>query len=308
MAGLFIAAFVIWTVSVEIQYYTFPGIISALRSIPARRIILAVFLTILDYAIIASVDLLGLRWLGCRPPFSRTAFAAVTANALWCNAGVIAGSSAKFRLYSNMGLTPVQIGSLISFTSVTYFLGLFFLGGILHLVFPLPEMEHLMSLPVHSSSIVSMIFLVLVGVYLGFSLFHKKNIFIADHEISFPDIKTALAQIILASTDWLLAGSILLVLLPPVEGLPPFSILAVYILAQMGVLASQVPGGLGVLEGMLMILLPASLKGDGEIAAILAFRIIFSLIPLLVSSLSFGIYELWNRIRPDLPGKEYNTD
>jgi uncharacterized membrane protein YbhN (UPF0104 family) len=305
---LFLAAFVIWTVGVEIENYTFPGIISALRSIPARRIILAVFLTMLDYAIIASVDLLGLRWLGCRPPFSRAAFAAVTGNALWCNAGVIAGSSAKLRLYSNMGLSPVQIGSLITFTSGTYFLGLFFLGGILHLIFSLPEMEPLMSLPLHSSRIVSMICLVLVGVYLGFSLFHKKNILIANHEISFPEIKTALAQIALASTDWLLAGSILLVLLPPVEGQPPVSILAVYILAQMGVLVSQVPGGLGVLEGMLMILLPVSLKGDGEIAAILAFRIIFSIIPLLVSSLCFGIYEVWHRITPGLTEKEYNID
>jgi uncharacterized membrane protein YbhN (UPF0104 family) len=82
----------------------------------------------------------------------------------------------------------------------------------------------------------------------------------------------------------------------------------VYILAQMGVLVSQVPGGLGVLEGMLMILLPVSLKGDGEIAAILAFRIIFSIIPLLVSSLCFGIYEVWHRITPGLTEKEYNID
>jgi len=307
-AGLSIAALVSWTVVTELKDYTLGEIVSALVSIPTRKILLAMAFTILDYTIIAAVDFLGLRWLGCKTPFAKTAFAAVTGNALWCNAGVIAGSSAKFRLYDALGLAAVQTGSLITFTSITYFLGLCFLGGTLGLLRPFPVIGQTLPLPADSSKIIPLLLLSVPVAYLFFSAARKKSLSVAGHEMTLPDIKTAMAQILLASTDWIIAGTILIVLLPDMTKFSAISVISAYILAQTGVLVSQVPGGIGILEGMLLILLPPSITGDYEIASILVFRIIFSLFPLLLSSFSYGIFELWNKNTSKNGEKGYNTD
>ena len=66
--------------------------------------------------------------------------------------------------------------------------------------------------------------------------------------------KLTLYQIAIASADMLVAGCVLYVIFPPIRG-GYLTVLAVYLVAYVMVVLSHVPGGWGVLEAMIILLL-----------------------------------------------------
>ena len=73
----------------------------------------------------------------------------------------------------------------------------------------------------------------------------------------------------------------------------PFDLfIGVFIIAQVLGVFSQVPGGLGVFEGLFLFIIPG---GDDQMAnlfgALLAYRIIYYVLPLILSTIVLLIYE-----------------
>jgi uncharacterized membrane protein YbhN (UPF0104 family) len=58
---------------------------------------------------------------------------------------------------------------------------------------------------------------------------------------------------------------------------------------------SQVPGGLGVFETVVLMLLPATIPAPTALGALLAYRAIYYLLPLLLAAVGFGLHEMWLR-------------
>ncbi|MBN1332422.1 MAG: UPF0104 family protein [Synergistales bacterium] len=248
--------------------------------------------TAVDYLFIVLGDFLGLGWLE-RKLFSPFSFAVAAAgNAIWCNAGILAGSTVKYRFYSYLGLTALQIASLVTFTWISYFLGLFFLGGMTNLVV-------LFNLWISGGPIspgpgkwISWALLSAVFLYLGFSLLGRRQISIGRTFIPVPSFHIAVLQVCLASMDWLLAGTVLFTLLPQGFGLGFSQVTGTYVMAQITVLISQVPGGAGVFEGMVLLFLSRKINGEKVLATVLAFRIIFSIAPLIRACVFWGFHEI----------------
>ena len=97
-----------------------------------------------------------------------------------------------------------------------------------------------------------------------------------------------------SSIDWSVAGAVLWVLLPPGHVSYPH-LLAVFVLAQVSGVLSQVPGGLGVFESVVMLLLDPYLGEGTTLAVLLAYRAIYYLIPLAVAILVLLAYEIRER-------------
>ena len=70
------------------------------------------------------------------------------------------------------------------------------------------------------------------------------------------------------------------------------TVLAIYVLTLATVLVANVPGGLGVLESVIILALP-QLPVDRLLASLVAFRIIYYLCPLILAALSLAVNELW---------------
>src|SRR5690606_9415599 len=75
--------------------------------------------------------------------------------------------------------------------------------------------------------------------------------------LSLPAPRFALGQLVLGVSDLLLMAATLHVLLPGAPGLEPTQFLAIFLIALAAGAASQVPGGLGVFESSLLMLMPA---------------------------------------------------
>jgi glycosyltransferase 2 family protein len=105
-----------------------------------------------------------------------------------------------------------------------------------------------------------------------------------------PSIEQSLTQIALASVDQAIAAAVLYVLLPSNAAIDFATFLGIYIVAAPLSLLSLVPGGLGVFETALLVVLADSPKA-ASLASLIAYRFIYFLLPLALAVACEAVYE-----------------
>ena len=90
----------------------------------------------------------------------------------------------------------------------------------------------------------------------------------------------------------LCAAAVLYVLLPPQAALSFAAFAGVYLLALAAGVISNVPGGIGVFEFVLLLLLP-NVPQDRLLGALLAYRAIYYFAPFAVALVLLGAHEFW---------------
>lgn len=78
--------------------------------------------------------------------------------------------------------------------------------------------------------------------------------------------------------------------------------LAIFMLAQIAGLLSQVPGGLGVFETVMVLMLREFLPSPQVLGPLLAFRALYYLLPLLVALALMAGHEIADRRRKKTSG------
>ncbi len=107
-----------------------------------------------------------------------------------------------------------------------------------------------------------------------------------------PSPGLSILQIVVSGLDWTLAAGVLYILLEPTPSFAFWDFLTVFLLAQISGLLSQVPGGLGVFESVVVMGLASVLPAYSVLASLLAYRLIYYLIPLAVAVVLLGLHEL----------------
>ena len=280
----------------ELTAYHLHDIFQHVREFPAHRLFLALILTFMSYLVMTLYDVLALRYIQHSLTYSKTALASFIGYAFSNNIGLsmIAGASVRYRLYSAWGLSAFEITKVVAFCTVTLWLGLFSLGGLTFLLEPiqLPEALHL---PFASAVPVGMLLLTLVVTYLLWSILRKKPLTIREWEFPLPSTRLLFFQVSLAFLDWILSGSVLYALMPPVPTLSLPGFIGIYMLAQMAGLLSQVPGGLGIFETVVLLLLTPILPASVILGVLLVYRGIYYLLPLGLATALLGAQELLRR-------------
>lgn len=101
----------------------------------------------------------------------------------------------------------------------------------------------------------------------------------------------AIAQIALSVGDLVLVAAALFVCLPHTSAVAYPHVLAIYVLAFVAGMISHVPGGLGVFDAVVLVGLSAHLPADQILAGLLAFRVIYQLIPAIAAGVLFAVVE-----------------
>jgi len=288
---LFVAA--LWVLSHELHECHYRDVVRHVGELPASRFFLAFVLTILSYFLLTGYDTLALRYIRHPLAYGKIALASFIGYAFSHNIGfsLLSGGSVRYRLYSAWGLSAIEVTTVVAFNGLTFWFGIFTLGGAIFLWEPLVIPSSL-QLPFASIRVLGVIFLVLVGGYLSFSAFRKAPLTIREWEIPLPPISLTLSQVALSSLDWALAGSVLYVLLPPTATLSYLEFLGIFILAQIAGVVSQVPGGLGVFETVVLLLLSPQFSALSILGALVAYRGVYYLLPLGLASTLLGAYEI----------------
>jgi phosphatidylglycerol lysyltransferase len=275
----------------KLRLYHYHDIAAELRNMPARYVLAAIALTFLDYFILTGYDTLALFYIGHRLPYRKIAVASFVGYVFSHNATILGGSAARYRIYSGLGLSAGQVARLILFCSITFWLGFFSLGGFTFVLHP-QAIEHGTHLPFKTTWPIGVIFLILLATYLIVTAVRKKPVIIRGWDLAIPSPGLSLCQIALASIDWAVAGSVLYVLLANTIQMDYPEFIEIFLLAQITGLVSSVPGGLGVFEGVMLLLLSEVAPASSLIGSLLLYRVIYYLLPLGLASIILGLEEM----------------
>ncbi|HMA12700.1 MAG TPA: bifunctional lysylphosphatidylglycerol flippase/synthetase MprF, partial [Steroidobacteraceae bacterium] len=290
-AGVFIVA--VAAIDHVLGKYHWHEVVAHLYATPARALLEALLLTMGSYLVLTYYDLLGVRNAGARLRWRTVATASFAAYAVAHNVGfaAVSGGSVRYRIYSAAGLTGLQIAQVIAFCTFTFALGAALLGGISLFLRPAiaGEVLHL------SAAVAQGIGLALMGLVLAYIVtgyIRRRPVTFRGARIQLPGPGMSLLQVIVACADLCLAAGVLYVLMPEGSTGGYIAFLGIYLLAAGAGLVSSVPGGLGVFETVLLLLTPEG-PADVKLAAVIAYRVIYYLLPFL---LALGVmlgHEAW---------------
>lgn len=292
-----VATVVIFCAAIFVLVREFSGVsldavLARLAAMPLPQFATAVGLTATSYLLLTGYDYLALRYARYRLPFRDVVFASFTAFALSNNIGfhILSGGSLRYRAYSRFGLNAVAIGEVVAFCSFAYALGVVTVGGLLAL-FDADEFAAILHLP-RQLVLVAGIVLVAVSLgYLAIAALWRKPITLGCYRLRPPSFPLAVAQVVLASVDAVLAATVMYVLLPADLDLGYRYFLGVYTIAATASILSLVPGGLGVFETAITIMTGPPSKA-AALGVFFVYRLIYFVLPLLVALVWFGLREV----------------
>jgi phosphatidylglycerol lysyltransferase len=266
----------------ELYAYRWSDLVDAVRALGRDRLLFALALTGANYAALTGYDALAMRIIGVDLGYARIALASFIAYVFSHNVGLsfLGGGAVRYRLYSGWGLAGDQIASVVVLNVVTFWLGFALLLGTILVLDP-PMMAHGPALGPWMAMAVGIFCLLVPVAYTGAVAYRRTPIRVRGRELGLPSLPLAAAQLAISAVDWLLAGTVLYVLIPlPDLGFARF--MGVFLLAQVAGLASNVPAGLGVFETVMLLLVAPGTAQAAVVGGLLAYRAIYYLLPLLV--------------------------
>lgn len=281
----------LWFLDHELRQHDMGEVLQQLRQIPNMYIVLSVILSFLSYLLLTVYDGLGVKYIGEKLSPGKIIRAGFIGYAFSHNIGfaLITGGSIRYRIYSAWGLSVFQVTQIVAFSAFTLWIGFCSVAG-LSLLFATPNLPDDVALPFESLRVLGIILLLMVVAYIWASAVFKEQLSFRGWKFNFPDVSLSVRQVVLASADWLMAALVLYVLLPPTD-ITFFSFVGVFLLAQIIGLFSQVPGGLGVFESVMLLYLSNFMAGSTVIGILLVYRIIYYILPLLTAMILLGYQE-----------------
>jgi phosphatidylglycerol lysyltransferase len=293
LGGLVIA--LVHRLSWDLDYQ---AIIQALRHVPAHAVGLSVTATALSFIALIGREIYAVRYAAARVPAPILLIASFCGNALG-NAvgfGALSGGAVRYRLYRSVGMAPEAIGRIVAFISIGSGINIAVFTAASSLV-AAPQISELLHLPVVWTEAIAWLIMAAALFFMILCAWPPGALRPLRSVLTLPTPFVFIAQLVLTGLDVVAAAAALWVLLPAERiALLPFA--AVFAAATgLGAL-SLVPAGLGVFEAVVIFGLSNRISPNEVVAAILAYRGIYFLLPLLLSTALLTIFEIRN-----LPGK-----
>lgn len=257
---------------------------------PRNVLLMAVGGVLLSYAIYCNFDQLGRHYTGHDLPKFKVWQVNFISYAFNLNMGSLVGSVAfRYRLYGRLGLDVPTITRIMTLSILTNWLGYLLLGGA---VFTISPLELPPDWKIDSTGLRWLGFALLAagGGYLVACFFaRQRSVTIRGHELILPPPKMAVLQVAMAVTNWMVMGAILFILLQGKADYP--AVLSVLLVGAVAGVITHVPAGLGVLEAVFIALLSHRVPEGQLLAALLTYRALYYIAPLLIAAAVYLVVE-----------------
>jgi glycosyltransferase 2 family protein len=270
------------------------NVLASVREIPLPMLLAGAGLAACSHVLYSTYDLLGRRMTGHRlrtVPVMGVTFISYAFN---LNLGALVGGVAfRYRLYSRLGLDGNTITRVLGFSMLTNWFGYFVVAGAAFCFWPMSPPPD-WTLGGEGLRILGAV-LMLVGLaYLALCAIAREHTWrVRGHELDTPPLRIALLQMVISCTNWSLMGGVIWFLLE--QKLPYPTVLSVFLVAAVAGVITHVPGGLGVLEAVFLALLSHLLSQDQLLGALLAYRALYYLLPLIVACVIYVVTEVHAR-------------
>jgi glycosyltransferase 2 family protein len=291
LAAIAIAAVLVYR---SLGHYSWNEIEEAVEAISATQLASAFVFVVASYICLSGFDTLAVRYIGKSLAYRQTALASFTALSIGHNVGMAALSSGavRYRFYSRWGLTGGEIARVIGFCGVTVGLGLSMLAAIVLLLDLGPETD-LFGIGPETRMATGLACLLIPFAYLVLCL-AGRPIRIRKWRLDPPSVGLAAAQIAIGTLNFACVAGAIHQLVAVFGNTTYFEVAGAYVTANVAALISHVPGGLGVLEATILGILP----GTRIIGALVAFRVLYFFLPLMIGLPTLLASEWYYRRRP----------
>lgn len=292
--GLVLFVVALEVLRVELHTVSWPDLTADVLRTPPWQLGLALVLTTLNYTALTGYDLLAFAYIGKTLPRAHIVLASFLAYAISNNVGfaMLSGASVRYRFYTRWGVTAEDLSRIVVSYSVTFWLGLLGLGGLSLVVSPPTSVREL---PAHQLLVpVAWLLILVPPAYLLATVLRKRPLRIRSFELPLPSPAIAGGQALISAVEWSLAGAVLYVLLPP-SGLSFLQFLGTFLVAILLGMVSHVPGGVGVFEGLMVLLLKPYLTSGQLLPALVVYRAVYYLLPLTVALIGLVTDEVRQR-------------
>ena len=273
-------------------------LLNAIEATDWSTLIVAGCFVAAGYLTLTFYDLFALRTIGrADVPYRVAALGGFTSYAVGHNLGasVFSGGAVRYHIYSNWGLSVVDVTKLCFVAGLTFWLGNVTVLG-LGILYAPAAARAIDQLPLWLNRGFALALLALLAAYVSWVWVRPRVIGREDWHLSLPGGPLTLVQIAIGIVDLSCCAIAMYMLMPAwPAGFPPgtlgFVMVAViFVAATLLGFASHAPGGLGVFDAAMMVALYQFNKED-LLAGLLLFRLLYYVIPFVISLLILGLRE-----------------
>ncbi len=274
------AGYVIWR---ELHQLSWPELKASFAAWGPEKIALSLLYVVLSYLTLALNEWAGLRWAGVKMSVGRVLFGSFCLNAFAHSLGtaVVVGAAVRLRVYAARKVTMVEIVKTTAFANVSFGLGMMAMAGGGLIAAPVAQLDAVHLAPILARAAGAAL-LVATAAYVVVCARVTGELSLFGHKFILPSWRWAIAQVLIGFVDNILTVLIGWVLLP--DGLVSLAgFTGAFAVATVTGVVSSVPGGAGVFESVLLLLLPG-LPHAPLVAAFLGYRLFYFIIPLVMAA------------------------
>jgi len=313
--SLLLAALAGWVLWRTFQRISFADVLAQMRAVPASTLALAALCVAGAFTVLALYEVAVVRYVKGGVGRAKPMLTAYIAFPLGHAVGqaMLSGGALRYRMYTPAGFSATEVGATVLLAIMPYALGFGLLFDI-SLVFAADLLAPMFRVSSQWLFVLGCIGLCKDAAYVLLILFRKQPIKLGGWSVNLPTPAMTALQLVVGLADIFLVSSVLYLLLPDAVGIGYLAFLGAYLASVLVGVLSHVPAGLGVLESMLLLLLPG-VPPEQLLAAVLIYRMIYEIVPALGSLALWFAFEGLSRdgallramgrqapiIRPDSP-------
>ncbi|MGH6649121.1 lysylphosphatidylglycerol synthase domain-containing protein [Aquabacterium sp.] len=281
-----VLALIVW----KAKDIDWPAVGQVLREISPLTLATAAGFALLSFGIYGSFELFGWHYLNHPLARWRMVGVAMASYAINLNLGTIVGGVGfRYRLYARQGLHVPEVAKLVGLAMLINWLAYPLLLGMC-LVFPVVTLPADWNLSPDTLRWAGLVLWLVPLAYLAACTWSpRRHWTLRGQNVSLPSGRMALLQLGLSAANWLANAAAIYVLMP--EGVSYLTVVSALMVSAVAGVLAHVPGGLGVLEGVFVALLGAQVPHAELIGALLAYRAVYYLGPLLLAGVAYLVFE-----------------
>ena len=297
LLGLLVLTGALTFIHSVVETISVTAVIQSFWALQPYKVAWALALTAASFAALSSYDILAFGWIGRSLP-KRAVAAIAAASYAFSQAlgfGTITGGAIRYRLYSALGVPSLEIAQVTVLSTLTFLLGISALAGVA-LLTQAYALARILSVQPALVQWLGGAILLAVAVYLGWRAGGPSEVTAFGFRLPLPALRGSLAQLAIAAIDVSVSAAALWVLLPDSSALSLPAFAGVYAALVVTGIVLHIPGSLGVLEAGVVLALPQSSEAQ-VLGAVLAFRVIYYILPFGLAALGVGLIELRPALR-----------
>jgi glycosyltransferase 2 family protein len=271
-------------------------VLGSVRNTPGPALLIAALLAATSHSLYSCFDLFGRRYTGHELP-KKTVMAVTFISYAFnlCIGALVGGVGFRYRLYSRLGLGKGVITRVLTLSMVTNWLGYMMLAGIVFLAAPLQLPPSWKMGNYGLQWLGGGLVLGAVGYVFACIRGGERVWTVRGHELFLPPWRMAVQQLAISCLNWSVMAGVMYVLL--MQKVAYSDVLTVLLIAAVAGVITHVPAGLGIFEFVFIALLSHQIPEGRLLAALLVYRTIYYIVPLMLAAVLYLVMEAHARQR-----------